>query len=211
MNQLKQYWEAVKPRDTDIHYLIERSLAGPPGDWWQIIKVDVNNFQTFLDKFLKIYWDEQAQHELRQKLEFGSHIRDRIGSRTEYAIRIYAEANELRPTMSYGEIIQKLARHYNEEIKYPIIGRGIIHIDELIELLENFDRIGPNNINREGERAVVERERKRLNETKYNHQISIPQGQQSWRTQAGGNFQDEIRHPHPQNTPTWQRNTQGNY
>ena len=145
INQLKQYWEAVKPRDTDIHYLIERSLAGPPGDWWQIIKDDVNNFQTFLEKFLKRYWNEQ------------------------------------------------------------------VRIDELIELLENFDRIGPININREGERAVVERERRRIDETKYNHQISIPQGQQSWRTQAGGNFQDKTRHPQPQNTSTWQRNTQGNY
>ena len=46
INQLKQYWEGVKPRDTDIHYLIERSLAGPPGDWWQIIKDDVTMTST---------------------------------------------------------------------------------------------------------------------------------------------------------------------
>ena len=44
--------------------------------------------------------------------------------------------------MSHGEIIQKLARHYNEEIKYTIVERGITRIDELIELLENFERIG---------------------------------------------------------------------
>ena len=29
MNQLKQYWEVVKPRDNDTHYLIEKSLCGP--------------------------------------------------------------------------------------------------------------------------------------------------------------------------------------
>ena len=34
MNQLKQYWEEVKPRDSDTHYLIKRSLTGPLGDWW---------------------------------------------------------------------------------------------------------------------------------------------------------------------------------
>ena len=32
MNQLKQYGEAVKPRDNDTLYLIEKSLSGPPGD-----------------------------------------------------------------------------------------------------------------------------------------------------------------------------------
>ena len=74
--------------DTSSHYLIERSLAGPPGDWCQIIKDDVNNFQTFLDKFLKRYWNEQAQHELRRKLELGSHTGDRTRSRTESAIRM---------------------------------------------------------------------------------------------------------------------------
>ena len=91
-------------------------MARPPGDWWQIIKDEVSCFQTFLNKFLRRYWNEQAQHELRRKLEFGTHSVGREGSRAEYAIRLYAEAKELRPSMSSNEIIQKLARHYNEEI-----------------------------------------------------------------------------------------------
>ena len=49
--------------------------------------------------------------------------------------------------MSLSEIIQKLARPFNEEIKYAIIGDGITHMDSLVELLENFDRIGPGNTN----------------------------------------------------------------
>ena len=81
INQLKQYWEAVKPRDSDTHYLNERSLAGPPGVWWQIIKDEVSCFQTFLNKFLRRYWNEQAQHELRRKLEFGTLSGGRKGSR----------------------------------------------------------------------------------------------------------------------------------
>ena len=48
MNQLRQYWEAVKPSDSDTHYLIERSLGGPPGDWWQIVRDEMSNLQTFL-------------------------------------------------------------------------------------------------------------------------------------------------------------------
>ena len=92
-----------------------------------------------------------------------------MGSRSEYAIRLYAEAKELRPTISPGEIIQKLARHFNEEIKYAIIGRGISHIDDLVELLENFDRIGPINTNKE-----EAREKKTYNEAYNNHRGSRP-------------------------------------
>ena len=203
MNQIKQYWEAVKPRDSDTHYLIERSLTGPPGDWWQIIKDEVSNFQIFINKFLKRYWSEQTQHELRRKLEFGAHSE---GTRTEYAIRLYAEAKELRPAMSSNEIIQKLARHYNEEIKYAIVGRGITRIEDLVEILENFDRIGP--INRNTER---EREWKRQEELKLHNRGNQPQAPPSWRAQQSGNHQDKMRHVQPTNVPSWQRNTQGNY
>ena len=133
MNQLKQYWEAVKPRDNDTHYLIERSLTGPPGDWWQIIKDEVNNFQTFLNKFSRGFCDEQVQHELRRKLEFGCHQVGKMGSRSEYDIRLYAEAKELRATISPVEIIQKRTRYFNEEIKYAIIGRRISHIGGLVD------------------------------------------------------------------------------
>ena len=77
MNQLNQYWEAVKPRDNDTHYLTERSLSEPPGVWWQIIKDEVSNLQTFLNKFSRRFWNEQAQHELRRKLEFDVIRRER--------------------------------------------------------------------------------------------------------------------------------------
>ena len=80
-------------------------------------------------------------------------------SRAEYAIRLNAEARELQPVMSPGGIIQKLARHCHEEIKYAIGGREITHIDSLVELLKNLDRIGP--INRSKEEI---KERKRQEE-----------------------------------------------
>ena len=92
-----------------------------------------------------------------------------MGSRTEYAIRLYAEAKELRLTISPSEIVQKLAKHFNKEIKYAIIGRGISHIDGLVELLENFDRIGPINTNKE-----EARKKKTYNEAYNNYHGSGP-------------------------------------
>ena len=113
--------------------------------------------------------------------------------------------------MSPSEIIQNLAKYYNKEIKHAIIKRGITHIDGLVELLENFDRIGPINKSIEAERASLEGEQKRLDETIYNYRVNQPQGQQSWRAQPGGNSQDRMRRPQPLNTSSWQRNTQGSY
>ena len=92
MHQMKQYWEAVEPKESDTDYLIERSLTGPPGDWWQIVKEDVGNFRTFLSKFSRRYWNEQARHELRRRLEFGRYQQGKMNLRAEYAIKLYAEA-----------------------------------------------------------------------------------------------------------------------
>ena len=186
-NQLKPYWEAVEPKDHDTHYLIERSLTGPPGDWWQIVKEDVSNFQMFLSKFSQIYWNEQAQHELRRRLKFGCHQCRKTITRAEYAIRLYAEVRELRPSLSSIEMIQKLARHFNEEIKHAIIGRGISHIEQLIELLENFNKIGPSNTSREENREARQGGFEERNSFR---QADNSAQQPSWRAQPSGNHQD---------------------
>ena len=85
--------------------------------------------------------------------------------------------------MSPSEIIQKLARHYNEEIKYAIVERGITRIEDLVEILENFDRIGPINENKE-----KEKEWKRQEEMKLNNRGSQYQAPPSWRAQQGGSY-----------------------
>ena len=207
MNQLKQYWEAVEPKDRDTHYLIERSLTGPPGDWWQIVKEDVSNFQMFLSKFSRRYWNEQAQHELRRRLEFGCHQSGKTISRAEYAIRLYAEAKELRPSLSSIEIIQKLARHFNEEIKHAIIGRGISHIEQLIELLENFDKIGPSNASRGENREARQGGFEERNSFR---QAGNSAQQPSWRAQPNGSHQDRVGQSRHSTSTAWHNNGYNN-
>ena len=80
--------------------------------------------------------------------------------------------------MSPSEIIQKLARHFNEEIKYAIIGHGITHMDNLVILLKNFDKIGPSYTNKGETRDGRIRE-----EIYYDQQINRSHEQQFWRSQ----------------------------
>ena len=113
-----------------------------------------------------------------------------MGSRTEYTIRIYAEAKELRPSLSSIEIIQKLSRHFNEEIKYAIIGRGISRIEQLIELLENFDKIGPSNTIKGERREVRQKGMEEQHNTRQAGQSTLQTQKPWWRTQASGNHQN---------------------
>ena len=67
--------------------------------------------------------------------------------------------------MASIEIIQKLARQFNEEIKYAVIGRGSSQIEELIDLLENFEKIRPSN---SGKGDNKESRSKRIEEQQWN-------------------------------------------
>lgn len=46
------------------------------------------------------------------------------------------------------EIVEKLSRHYGDEIKYSIVGKDVSNIEKLIELLEDFEQIGASNHSR---------------------------------------------------------------
>ena len=141
------------------------------------------NCQKRGTKFTQRYWDEKVQHEIRRKLKFGHHQPERNTSRAEYAISLYAEAIELNPPMTAIEIIQKLSRHFNEEVKYAIIGRGISRVEELIDPLENFDKIGPSNSGRGENREWKVR---RINEQQDNRSENNADPRPSWKTHSGG-------------------------
>ena len=51
-------------------------------------------------------------------------------------------------TPAVKEIISKLARHFNEEIRSTILGRLISTLEDLLELIERFENTGPLNIHR---------------------------------------------------------------
>ena len=78
-----------------------------------------------------------------------------------YAIKLFREVRGLTPSPSTKEIISKLARHFNEEIRSTISGRPINTLEDLLELLERFDNAGPLNSYRTPPRSTQESWRNR--------------------------------------------------
>lgn len=136
----------MKPTHGEMIYLLEISLTGNPENWWQIVKPEVTDFNTFEAKFV-VHWNEQTQHEVRRKLEFGFYRGEKGISRAEYAISLYTVVGHLTAQIPIQEDIKKLSRHlhFSEKIKYAILGRGITQFPELINLFETFDSVGASN------------------------------------------------------------------
>lgn len=94
------------------------------------------------------YWNENTQHEVKRKLEFGHYNPTPELSMTNYALKLFRDAMNLFHPLSDYEIIRKLCRHFNEEIRTAILGKRIQALHEMLDLLEKFDTTGPLNTKR---------------------------------------------------------------
>ena len=148
LEELKDFWTAVRPTRGQTAFIISSCLQGTPRDWWDLVKEEGDDFPQFITKFKRRYWGEETQHSVKTKLEFGSYQAGREGTMTAYAIKMFREARGLAPAPTVQEIIQKLARHFNEEIRSTILSRRISTLESLLELLERFDNTGPLNAHR---------------------------------------------------------------
>ena len=81
--------------------------------------------------------------QIGSELQFGRHILDGNQLRVEYAIKIINNAKDLIPPPFKAEIVAKLSRHYNDDIRTAIIIRNVKTHNNLIERLDIFDQAGP--------------------------------------------------------------------
>ena len=148
LEELKNFWATVRPSRGQAAFIISSCLQGTLRDWWDLVKEEDDDFPQFVEKFKRRYWGEETQYSVKTKLEFGSYRAGRDESMTAYAIKMFREARSLTPAPAIRKITSKLARHFNEEIRSAILGRPISTSEDLLELLERFDKTGPLNVHR---------------------------------------------------------------
>ena len=85
--------------------------------------------------------------QISSDLKLGRHIPNSNLSKVEYAIKMINNAKDLIPPPSENEIVSKLSRHFQDDIRTAIIIRNIKTYENFIELLDDFDQAGPSNSN----------------------------------------------------------------
>lgn len=140
IKELKEFWRMMKPSNEQTAFVINSCLKGPAKDWWDLVKEREDGIDQFCDKFKRRYWGEITQHSIRTKLEFGQHQGSEDNSMVNYALNLFREAKDLEPPMSSVEIIRKLSRHFNEDIRIAILSRPISRVEDLLEMLETWLR-----------------------------------------------------------------------
>jgi hypothetical protein len=150
LSELQQYWRATNPNEAEFEYVINACLKESVKDWWYLVRSEVNNFETFKSKFVERYWNENVQYKIKERLEFGYYNPNKGKSRVNYTINLFSNAKDLIPPPTDKEVILKLSRHFNEDLRTAILARGINNLSVLLELLEAFDQAGQINRNKYG-------------------------------------------------------------
>jgi hypothetical protein len=140
--QCERSMEAVGNNFTDSEKInwVARLLQGSAREWYSVIRDQVSSYAEFMERFEARYWNEQVQRRVRQKLEFGRYHPTRL-TKEQYVIRLLAESKHLRPELTEMDVINKLAHHFEHDIKVALITRGISRIDELLIFLAQWDEV----------------------------------------------------------------------
>ena len=93
------------------------------------------NINSFTEKFIKKYWNENVCFQISSDLQFGRHIPKGNLSSVEYAIKIINNAKDLIQPPSENEIVSRLSRHFHDDIRTAIIIRNVKTYENVIELL----------------------------------------------------------------------------
>ncbi|XP_024946769.1 uncharacterized protein LOC112495244 [Cephus cinctus] len=148
LQELKQYCLTLG-LEQDIKLVISQSMTGSTKEWWLLIEEKIYAWEDFEREFKRRFWNEEEQYRISEKLEFGSFDENKKGSRVDYAIRIISNAKDIEPPIPEAQIITKMARHFDENIRSAILARGMKTTDEILDLLQRFDKIGPVNSRRD--------------------------------------------------------------
>ena len=145
LKDFERYISAIDISTNDFNYIIYACLEGIAREWWELVSQNDENVVSFRDKFIKKFWNENVCFQISSELQFGRYIPNNNLSRAEYAIKMINNAKDLIPPPSENEIVSKLSRHFNDDIRTAIIIRNVRTFENLIELLDAFDQAGPSN------------------------------------------------------------------
>ena len=91
---------AIDISTNDFNYIIYACLEGIAREWWELVSQNDNNINTFREKFVKKYWNENVCFQISSELQFGRFIPNNNLSRAEYAIKMINNAKDLIPPPS---------------------------------------------------------------------------------------------------------------
>lgn len=121
--------------------LIRECLTGSVKDWSRIYKGRWTGLADFKVDFLKAYWGENEQNELRRKIVHGVWNRAETPTMVEHFLKLTGRAQMLSYKIPEKQLIGDIIRHYPKFIQQVFVTNKIETIIEAAEFLRSMDNI----------------------------------------------------------------------
>uniref|UniRef100_A0A6P7FA91 GATA zinc finger domain-containing protein 14-like n=1 Tax=Diabrotica virgifera virgifera TaxID=50390 RepID=A0A6P7FA91_DIAVI len=139
INSLKHKLRSVN-NINDIKDYIRMTLSDNAATWFASIENDLDNLQTFENKFLNYYWGELEQARFREVLYFGKYNRNLSLNMVDYALKLITVAKYLEPPLREDETVLNVSRHFDADVVQTVTVQNIQTVDSFINFIQRVQR-----------------------------------------------------------------------
>ncbi|XP_050516222.1 GATA zinc finger domain-containing protein 4-like [Diabrotica virgifera virgifera] len=139
INSLKHKLRSVN-NINDIKDYIRMTLSDNAATWFASIENDLDNLQTFENKFLNYYWGELEQARFREVLYFGKYNRNVSLNTVDYALKLITVAKYLEPPLREDETVLNVSRHFDADVVQTVTVQNIQTVDSFINFIQRVQR-----------------------------------------------------------------------
>lgn len=140
VEDLETYLKKAGKSDNELDLILE-CLTGNSRDWARIYKGRWTGLADFKLDFLKAYWGENEQNELRRKIVQGVWNRTETPTMVEHFLKLSGKAQMLSYNIPEKQLIGDIMRHYPKFIQQVWATSKIETIIEAAEFLRSMDDI----------------------------------------------------------------------
>lgn len=126
--------------DKDKIQWVARNFRGSAINWYVVIRDGIKTFEELKNKFIARFWNESVQRKVRTTLEFSKFKPGKV-SREQYALELIAKCKHLQPQLVESELVQKIANHYEQNVKIAVFTRGVETIESLLNMLSQWEEV----------------------------------------------------------------------
>lgn len=137
INNMENYLKVVNLDQDELVYTIGSCLGKGCRTWFNIIKDKVTNWESFVEEFQDMYWNDAIKSEKRREVEFGKY--DKKISRVQYATNLMSAAKDIMDNFSERDFCVTIRTHFERELRIALRMGRVETLKDLIETLQEFD------------------------------------------------------------------------
>ncbi|KAF5278257.1 hypothetical protein FQR65_LT15716 [Abscondita terminalis] len=164
--------------------MAEKALKGEAETWFQWIRGECENYEEFKKVFTKNYWDISQQEKVKQQMQKQKFDPTRSNKREIFMIRQYNCAKYFTQKGTEEELVEWLARQFEEQIYANVGLQNIVTIKNLQTYLRRCDQYTVNAHERKPQ-FLQQRQRATFNERPQQNRFNTENRQKysNWRTE----------------------------